>query len=152
MPCGPAGPLPSPVAPFLLAPRCRREVLANDLPAEVDKDFIHVGPPPSRRLVVWSVAPALRHCKRPSPRHGAILLQVRFVAHDDEGDSLIIFDPYDLLPELVKFVQAAQACNREDEQETMACVRVRQVCGKGLSSIYLISYITLCTAAKSVFK
>jgi hypothetical protein len=46
-------------ARLLVAHLDQIHILADDLPAEIHKNFVDVGPPSSRGLVVGSIAPAL---------------------------------------------------------------------------------------------
>lgn len=66
------------------------------------------------------MAPALGDGERAGSRDGTVVLEVGFVTDDDEGDALVVFDTDDLLAELVEFVEGAETCDGEDEEEALA--------------------------------
>ena len=86
-----------PVAALHLLYLGRREVFANDLPAEIDKCFIDIGPPPRTRLIIRRIAPILCHRESLGPWHMPILLQIAFIAYYHQRDSWIIFDSNNLI-------------------------------------------------------
>ena len=65
------------------------------------------------------MAPPLRDGERTRARHRPVFLQVGLVAHDDEGDALVVFYAHDLLAQFVQLVEAAEACDGEDEEEAL---------------------------------
>lgn len=101
-----------------------RLILADDLPAEIHKRLIDIGSPSRGRLVIRGVAPALGDGERAGPRDGTVILEIGFVADDDKGDALVVFDADDLLAELVEFVEGAEACDGENEEEALAGLHV----------------------------
>lgn len=79
-------------------------VLANNLATQVNKNLVHVCAAPCRSLVVWSIAPALGEAEGSGSGDGAVFFEVGFVAHDDEGHFLVVFDADDLLAEFGELV------------------------------------------------
>lgn len=98
------GPFPLPVRVLLLSHLRRLEIFPNDLPAQIDEHLVHVGPSPRRRFVVRNIAPALRQSECAGPRNRPILFQIGFVAHEHQGNLLVILDADDLLADLRQFV------------------------------------------------
>lgn len=81
--------------------------------------------PPCRRLIVRRISPALAQSKSFRATHHTITLEVRFVADDDDGDVLVIFDADDLLAKLGELVEAAPAGDGENKEEPLACFHVQ---------------------------
>lgn len=81
----------------------RRDVFADNLPAEIHKRLVNVGAAARACFVVGCIAPRLRDREGTGPRHCPVFFQVRFVADDDERNTGVIFYPHDLISELVQF-------------------------------------------------
>ena len=125
---------PSPSLELLIAHLGQVHIFADDLSAKIDKDLVDVGSPSSGGLVIRSIAPALRQLVRHLPRYSAVVLEIRLVAYDDEGDTWVVLDANDLLSQLGQFMQAAHACNGEDEEEALALLHVQLAHGGELLS------------------
>jgi len=100
-------------------------IFADDLPAEIHKDFVDIGSSSSGCLVIWRIAPALRQLVRYLPSYGAVVIEIGLVAYDDQGDVWVVLDPDDLLSQFGQFMQATHACNGEDQQEPLALLHVQ---------------------------
>ena len=81
----------------------RRDILADDLPAEVHEGLVDVAACPGRALVVGGVVPGAGDGEGARARHGPVFFQVALVADDDEGDERVVFDAYDLVAEFLEF-------------------------------------------------
>lgn len=68
------------------------EVSVDDLPADVYEHFVHVLPPSCTGLVVWDIAPSLRHLESLCSRYRAVFFKIAFVAHEDNGHVWIVFE------------------------------------------------------------
>lgn len=79
-------------------------LLAQHLSAEVDKDFLNVGPRSGASLIVGR-APSLRDGKALGSGHSTVLLQVGLISNYDDGDVLVILDSNDLFSKTSEFVQ-----------------------------------------------
>ena len=116
----PPGLVPSPSRPRLHFADLRgRHVLADDLPAEIHKRFVHISAAAGARFVVWSVSPVLGDGKGARARHGPVFFEIGFVADDDERDGGIVFDAHDLVPQFVKFGKGGEGGDAEDEEEAL---------------------------------
>lgn len=116
----------SPPRPRLhLAHLCRGHILADNLPAEIHKRLVNVSPAARARFVIRRVAPRLRNGKCTRPRHCPVFFQIGFIADDDEGDAGVVFDPHDLIPELVQFGEGGERCDAKDEEEALAGFHVK---------------------------
>lgn len=80
-------------------------VLADDLPADVDEDFVHVCAAAGAGLVVWRITPLLRDGKGSRAADLSVFFQVGLVAHQYYGDVWIVFEVDELLAEFVEFVE-----------------------------------------------
>lgn len=110
---------PSPPA-FHISYLRSRHILADNLPAEIHKRLVDICPPSRARFVVGGVSPALanRECARTRDR--PVFFQVGLVAHNDEGNSRIIFYANNLVAEFVQFGQGGERGDGEDEEEALA--------------------------------
>lgn len=65
------------------------------------------------------VAPALAHREGSRPGHHSFVVQVGFVAHYDQWDLRVVFNPDDLVSEFVKLGKGTEGGNGEDEEEAL---------------------------------
>lgn len=80
-------------------------VFPDDLPTEVDKDLIDVGPSASRCLIVGGITPGLRKGKCTSTRHRTVFLEVGLVSHNNDGNIFVVFDAGNLLAQFRELMQ-----------------------------------------------
>ena len=66
------------------------------------------------------MAPTLRDGEGARAGDSAVFFEVGFVADDDEGDALVVFDADDLFAEFVEFVEGGEGGDGEDEEEALA--------------------------------
>lgn len=92
---------PSPGPRLHFAHLRRRDVFADNLPAEIHKRLVNVGAAARACFVVGRIAPRLRDGEGTGPRHCPIFFQVRLVADDHERNTGVIFYPHNLISELV---------------------------------------------------
>lgn len=111
---------PSRTIPPLHLPHLRGgHILADNLPAEIHKGLVDIGPPPRTRLVIRRIPPRLADAEGARARHGPVFFQVGFVADNDQGNALVVFDAHDLVAELVELGEGGQGGDREDEEEAL---------------------------------
>lgn len=73
------------------------DILGDHLAAEVDKGLVDVGALAGAGLVVRGVVPGVGHLEGAVAVHGAVVVEVRFVAHDHDGDQGVVLDADDLV-------------------------------------------------------
>lgn len=79
-------------------------ILADDLPAEIDKGLVDVCSSSRTRLKVGHI-PLARNGKGSRARHGTVFLQVRLVANEHHGYVAVLLDAAYLLPQLGKLTK-----------------------------------------------
>lgn len=120
----PSGLIPRPplsVGARLHLPHLRRgHILADNLPAEIHKRLVHIGPASRARFVIRRVAPVLADGEGARSGDGAVFFEIGFVAHDDERNSRVVFDADNLVAEFVEFRQGGEGRYGEDQEEALA--------------------------------
>lgn len=117
----PRGP---PLRCMLLIHLVAHMVLLQDLPAEVQKDFVDIRASPSRGLEVWFLTPGLCQLEGTGTRYSSVVLHIGFVADHDKRNIIVLLDARDLLSKLGEFVERVRVGNREDKQEALALLHV----------------------------
>lgn len=98
----------------------RRDIFADNLPAEIHKRLVNVGAAARACFVIGRIAPRLGDGEGTGPRHRSVFLQVRFVTDNHERNTRVIFYPHDLISELVQFGERGEGCDAEDEKKALA--------------------------------
>ena len=80
----------------------RRDILPNNLPAEINKRLVNISPRSCAAFIVWSIIPRAGDREGAGSSDGAILFEIAFVADDDERDERIVFDADDLIAEFLE--------------------------------------------------
>jgi len=99
-------------------------VFLQDLPTQIQKDFVDICTPPSRGLEVWFLAPGLCQLEGSGSRYGTVVLHVGLVAHHNKRDIIVLLDATDLLPQFSEFVEGIHVGDREDKQKALALLHV----------------------------
>lgn len=108
-----------PIPSFHLPDLRGRNVLSDNLPAEIHKGLVNVCPPPCACFVVGRVSPALGDPKCARAGDCTVFFEVAFVADNDEWDALVVFNANDLVTEFVEFGEGGKGGDGEDEEETL---------------------------------
>ena len=94
-------PLPSRPLFRLIAPRLvLGSLIPHNLPAQIRKDLVYILPFTSRGFVERDTTPRLRQADGAVLGYGANLVEVGFVADNDEGDLVGLFDADYLVAEV----------------------------------------------------
>jgi hypothetical protein len=101
-----------------------RPFLLNNLLTQIHKHLINIRPPSRTGLIIWFLAPTLRHLERSRPRNDPIILHVGFIADHDQRYILVVFDPDDLFAEFGEFVEGIHVADAEDEEEALTLFHV----------------------------
>jgi len=117
-------PIPPPLSDLRLGDCTPLAFFLNDLGAQVQKHFVDVRPPSRAGLVVRFLAPTLGELEGSGTGDHAVVFHVGFVAHDHEGDVLVVFDADDLFAEFGEFVEGVRVADGEDEEETLTLFHV----------------------------
>lgn len=78
--------------------------IPHNLPAEVHKYFIYILPFSGRGFVEWYSAPGLGQPDGSISGNCTVLLQIRFVTHNHEGNRIGLFNSKDLVAQVGEFV------------------------------------------------
>ena len=98
----------------------RGDILGDHLAAQVNERLIHIRPLARAGLIVGSIVPAVGDLEGAVPVDGAVIVEVRFVTHDHDGDQGVVFDADDLVAQFLQFGEGGEGGYGEDEEETLA--------------------------------
>ena len=80
---------------------------------------------PRTGLIIRCISPALAQAEGLTSGNHTIAFKIGFIADDNNGDVLVVFDADDLLAQLLELVQGRAGGDGEDEEETLAGFHVQ---------------------------